>query len=387
MGDVVLISTAEFTLKSGPVRRILERLLASHVRLMLSRAGLGKVKLTLRGARLVVEGASDARAAARVCARIFGVAYADPAVRTRTELLAIISTAVELATRSIHPGETFAVRAHCIGDAGLERREVESRLGGEILDRLAGRDVKVDLDRPDRTIFLEIEKGLAHIFTERHRGPGGLPVGSQGKVVGLLADGLNSLAAFYAIMRRGALVIPVYFESEHDGGQLEQVIRASRKLRELVPKTVYRLYVVPPLSTLVELPRPHSADLLAAAKKRHMFRVCSRLAKSERALGIVSGEAFAAQPGASLAGIGMLSEVADVPVHRPIIGLNAEELESLIRNVTSEDFESLRQAMGREAEALISPRCSRAEIEELEKKLDVERLVKESLAQMRKIEL
>ena len=208
MSGVVLISTAEFTLKSHPVRQLLIRLLKRHIRFNLKRIELENYRIIQAGGLLVVAGLDDAEKTAKELAQIFGVAHADACQPTQLDLGEIAECAAKQAEQKLRPGETFAIRARNFEPSKIRGKEIEIRAGSEVLSRLPS-GVKVNLSNPDHTVRIFYGAKEAFVSSARFNGPGGLPVGSQGSLLGLATDPVLAPLAFYLLMKRGAMVWPV----------------------------------------------------------------------------------------------------------------------------------------------------------------------------------
>jgi thiamine biosynthesis protein ThiI len=207
--DGVLVRFGEIGIKSGPVRRqMLERLRQNLLDLMLRRRVEGNVHRI--GARLWMQGA-DADALAAVASRCFGVVSASPARRVSAALPALGEAAATIALAAGRDWSSFAIRAHREGAHDFTSQDVGREVGSAVWTaaEAAGRTPRVDLSRPDLAIHVDVRGGDAFVFTVTVAGPGGLPMGSQGKVVALLSDRASFVAA-WLMMRRGCDVVPVH---------------------------------------------------------------------------------------------------------------------------------------------------------------------------------
>ncbi len=321
MSDVVLISTAEFALKSQPVRQQLVRLLKRHIRFNLKRIGQEDYRIKSAGGFLVIGGLLNAEPVAQSLARILGVSHADACERTSTNLSEIVGCLAKLAERTIRHGETFAVRARRFEPSPLKGKEIEISAGSEILARLPT-GVKVNLTSPDHTVRVFYGAKDAYVSATRHIGPGGLPVGSQGSLLGLATDPLYSPLAFYLLMKRGALVWILMSDLPPPIGGVppDEILQGLKRLRPYIPKNRYSARLVrldDGTKQALESVRPEAQRLFHL---RLMFRAVKHL--SPKALGLVTADRFGQDGVGSLKDLRALDEVATFPVYRPLLALD-----------------------------------------------------------------
>jgi thiamine biosynthesis protein ThiI len=320
---VVLVSTAEFTLKSHPVRQQLTRLLKRHIRFNLKRIGLENYRITQAGGFLVIVDLDDADRTAKELAQIFGVAHADACQPTLLDLDAIAGCAANQAQRKLKPGDTFAIRAHNFEPSKIKGKEIEIRTGSEVLSRHPA--VKVNLSNPDHTIRVFYGAKEAFVSSARFEGPAGLPVGSQGGLLGLAADSALAPLAFYFLMKRGAMVWPVIADLPPLGGvPSDQTLEGLRRLRRYVPKKTYSARVI----RIDEGTRNALTAVSPAAQRVFSIRLVFRTVKylARNALGLVTADRFGRGGIESLKDLRAADEVATFPVYRPLLTLDEEEM-------------------------------------------------------------
>jgi len=317
---VVLVSTAEFALKSQPVRQQLVRLLKRHIRFKLKRLGQDSCRITSAGGFIVVNVVGDAKSVAGSLAGILGVSHADACERVAPVLDEIVECSARLAVREIKQGQTFAVRARSFEPSPLKGKEIEIRAGSEILSRLSG-DVKVDLSSPDRTVRVFYGVKDAYISATRRNGPSGLPVGSQGSLLGLATDAVYSPLAFYMLMKRGALVWPFMggLQPPLGGVPPEEILQGLKRLRPYVPKNRYSARLVRLDDSTKQTILSVRPDVQRLFCMRLMFRTVKHLSPS--AVGLVTADRFGTDGVASLKDLRALGDVTTFPVYRPLLAL------------------------------------------------------------------
>jgi len=383
LSGVVLISTAEFVLKSHPVRHQLVRQLKHHIRFNLKRIGQEEYRMRPAGGLLVIDGLRNAEPVADGLARVLGVSHADACERTSTDLSEIVECVVKLAERTIKDGETFAVRARRFEPSQLKGKEIEIRAGSEILSHLP-KGISVNLDNPDRTFRIFHGTRDAYVSARRFNGPGGLPVGSQGSLMGLATDAALAPLAFYLLMKRGAMVWPVIADLPPPiwGIPPDQTLQGLKTLRQYVPRNTYSGRLI----TLDEGTRNALAsigpDLQRVFCVRLLFRVVNHLARN--ALGLVTGDRFGQGGIESLKDLRAADEVATFPVYRPLLALDEADMRRQLEELELSQPEARKTTTQPPSDgygALID------EVRMLENRLQAEQLAHKIAANSRKIQI
>lgn len=382
---VILISTSEIMLKSRYVRGSLQRTLLEHLRWRLRRAGFRDFSTGVDAGRVVISGLNDERAA-KACAQVFGVAAAVSAIRISSEPGKLIEDVSQYAETHLAKGDTFAVRARIIGQYPMSSRDIERDAGQAICDRLGKDNVRVDLEHPVKTIHIEIRGKTLYLYENRTEGCGGLPYGSQGRLVGVLSGDVDSAVASWLMMKRGSHVIPLLMDEirEKDHG-LEKALDIARRLRDFAPVDEYRVIVVPVQEIVQSIRSVDESDLRYILYHRMIYRIACSIAEKLRALGIVVGERLQSTSRISL-NLSTMNEAAKLPVYRPLIGLDNLEIVAFaerigIHQISTEKKETELAQQRRP----VSFGLRRTEI--IEEDLQVDVLVRNTLERMKKIDL
>jgi thiamine biosynthesis protein ThiI len=195
---LVIVRYGELGLKSTPVRREFERVLERNILAQFVRAG-APCRVRSDHGHLYVE-ASDVDRAAALPRRVFGVTSVSPAVELGGDLSALTSNVPTLAASQLEGHASFAVRARRTGTHSFTSQDVGREVGGAILERFPG--LKVDLERPEVEVFVEVRGPRTYLYFDKLPGPGGLPLGVAGRVVALVDSVRGGLGAFM-MMKRG----------------------------------------------------------------------------------------------------------------------------------------------------------------------------------------
>jgi tRNA uracil 4-sulfurtransferase len=337
----VVIHYHELWLKGRNKRFFLSKL-TSAIRTALE--GIAIEKIERPDDRFVVrlpQEASVDEVLARV-GRISGVAYyavARPVERDMEELCRAAWEEVQNL-----PFSSFAVRAKR-SDKSFPHQsaEIERIVGRYLLDRLraAGHDVRVQLNDPDITCRIEITSGPALIYARKIPGPGGLPANTAGRMMCLLSGGFDSAVAAYQLMKRGAHLSFVHFYGTGARPGESSVLVARQLVRQLVPwQFTTKLYCVPFERIQREIVRyaPESSRVLLY--RRMMLRIAETLAKRERALAIVTGDSLGQVASQTLRNLIAVEAAANLPVFRPLIGSDKQEIMAIARKIGTHDISS-----------------------------------------------
>ncbi|GEM_PF-1011738 len=381
---IVLVSTSEITLKSSYVRGTLLRTLIEHLRWKLRRAGYTDFEISIDTGRIIVTGLSDPRAS-QICAQVFGVAATASALEISGNADSVAKRACEYARKVLSNGDSFAVRVRVAGPHPESSKEIERRVGSEILAELSKKRIKVDLKRPKKTIHLEIRGDSLYLYEHRVQGCGGLPYGSQGRLVAILTEDARSFVASWLMMKRGSHVIPILMGTVSlDFENLDQkTVEMTRKIREFAPVQDYRMVVVP-FRRVAEAISSAEEGFRYVIEQRIKYRLASLIAGKVDALGIVTGEGLK-RDSQELANLSITNEAACMPVHRPLVGLEEEEIQILAQRIGIDRFLACREVT---REDRVEPRSADLDrIRAREENLQLDRLVQCVMKRVMRIDL
>ena len=367
--DRVLVRYSEIGTKSRRVAgRMLDRL-ADRVAERLDHEGHDASVATIQGR--VVATTDAAETVAPALAELPGVASTSPARRVEVD-----ADAIAAATDRLEVASPFAVRVNAAGEQPFTSEALEARLGARIQDRTGA---AVDLESPRTTVEVDARPEGAFVFTERHVGPGGFPVGSQAPLVALISGGIDSPVAAYEAMTRGADVEPVYVYNRPfaAGDHLARFESSLSKLVRLHPAKTWRYRLVdfePVNEALVSV----GAGRMVV-HRRVMFRVAAHVAEATGAAGIVTGEALGQKSSQTAANLAMTSAAVDLPVHRPLLTVPKEEIVRRARGLGTFEDALVDSACRTIAPDHPATRLGAGRLEALEREVDVDRLVEAAI--------
>ncbi|MEM1598689.1 MAG: tRNA uracil 4-sulfurtransferase ThiI [Pyrobaculum sp.] len=328
MERLVLLRVGELTVKRGWTRVEMERLLLRAVR---EAAGeCGGAKIEREPGRLYAYG--DVKCLKKALSRVFGVKSVSPAFRLSFSSLGEIVDAARGLWAAAVAGRKFAVRVHRTGNHPFTSRDVAAAVGAALVEAGGA----VDLEKPDVELFIEVRGGNAYFYTEVVEGPGGLPLGSEGKVLALVSGGIDSPVAAWLMMRRGAHVDVLYCNL---GGTL--TLRHSLEVvRRLLSWSYgYNAKVAvadcAPLTRAIR--RGVREELWNIAFKRGLYLVASEVAKLVKATALATGESLGQVSSQTLQALAAVEKGVDMPVLRPLIGLDKDEIVAIARRIGTYD--------------------------------------------------
>lgn len=244
---------------------------------------------------------------------------------------------LDMARRNYQKNASFAINIHRTDKTlPATSREIAVRLGDLI--RCNTDWERVRLNNPDRTFNIDVHPDGMYIYTDKLRGVGGLPVGTGGRVLALLSGGIDSPVAAFLLAKRGCQVDFFHLSASHMPRQeiIDSVIgRLAAQLSRYTQRS--RLYVAPYTYFDLALTGSNSGyDLVLF--RRFMMRTAEQLAHRLRALALVNGDSLGQVASQTLENLVSSSSVVGMPVFRPLIGTNKDEIIGLARRLGSYDI-------------------------------------------------
>jgi thiamine biosynthesis protein ThiI len=257
----------------------------------------GRIYLTTENPKLGIQ----------LLTKIFGISSVSPVVDSTDDLDEITKTVVDYTGKLFENNipTSFAMRTRRLGNHGYTSMDLAKHLGKVILDTYPGKNLKVNLTNPEVELFVEVRRKQSFIFSESYTGPGGLPLGTQGKVISIFSDE-SSYIASWLMMKRGCRVYPVAFSTTADE-----------------TKNIEQNYY-----TQIELLKPWAANLKLKSfevddKKGFEDPGFIKFARWVKAIGICSSLR-------SLDGIqALIGSTNGLPMFYPLIGLNDDKIQEL----------------------------------------------------------
>ncbi|WP_407282777.1 tRNA uracil 4-sulfurtransferase ThiI [Methanolobus sp. WCC1] len=381
MENVIIVRYGELALKSTGVRNWYEKILVKNISAMLDHRGVPYSSITREWGRIFIK--SDDVRAAKAAADVFGVVSTSFAQVTSASIEAAGSLCAELADGYISEGQSFAIRARRTGNHSFSSRDIGMKCGDAVWKMLEskGFSPSVDLTNPDREIFVEMRQSKSYVFTETVEGVGGLPLGTQGKMISLVSGGIDSPVATWLMMKRGIEVIPVYCNNTpfNDDRAHRRTMDCLKALQDWCPGYPFKFYEVPHGNNLQSFVDNCSKNKTCLLCKRTMYRIALKIMKKEGASGIITGSSIGQV--ASQTTFNMYAELYGlcVPLYHPLIAFDKNEIIDIARKIGTYDI-SIRETGGCGA-VPVHPEV-KAAIDSMiteEAKIDIEDLVEASV--------
>jgi thiamine biosynthesis protein ThiI len=369
----VLLKLGEVVLK-GKNRELFERRLQNNIRAAVKTLGI-PAHVWQREGVIVVRAdrgtTADVDAIARRLADVMGLVWVHRAWRVAKDPDATVRAALDLVGQHAalyppahhppstfdppahHPPSTFDQSAHhpASPDAApprkppfaikARRRDKRFPLRSSDLNVLVGTAVQeryglpVNLKHPEITVAIEVDQREVFVFTDGAHGQGGLPVGMSGRGLVLMSGGIDSPVAAYRMMRRGLRVDFLHFSGMPFTGP-ESIYKAYALARELDKfQGGSRLYVVP-FGKAQQQIRSSGADRLQiVAQRRLMLKTGEVLARRLGGATLVTGDSLGQVSSQTLANITALDDAVDLPILRPLIGMDKTEIMTEARRIST----------------------------------------------------
>lgn len=340
MKEVILIKNGELALK-GLNRRTFEDILKKNMKHRLESVG----RFTFRTAQstIVAEPENedvDLDAAADIIGRVFGIAGYSRALAVEKEFQTILRNTVEYLGDELEAASTFKVEAKRSDKKfPLKSPEICREAGGYILNKFD--HLKVDVYNPDVIVNIEIRDDYAYIHGKQIKGAGGMPVGSAGKACLLISGGIDSPVSGYMMAKRGLELTAVHFASPPYTSE-----KAEQKVHQLLGKVArysgrIGLWVVPFTEIQEKIKDECPEDIFTVIMRRMMMRVAQKIAAKERAGALITGESVGQVASQTMPAIACTEAVCEIPVFRPLIGMDKDEVIEISRKIETFDISIL----------------------------------------------
>ena len=382
MKEILLCKYGEIVLK-GANRRYFEDALCKTLRYRAKR--YGNFNITRSQSTLTIEPLddfADIDGMFESAMKTFGLAAIGRAAVCEKDVDDIKRVTREYIPQFLEGKKTFKVEGKRSDKTfPLNSMQLSEILGGEILEEMHGR-IRVDVRKPDVTVKVEIREQNAYVHAGQFRAAGGLPVGSGGHGMLLLSGGIDSPVAGYMMAKRGLRIEAVHFESFPYTSEMarDKVIRLARTVAAYTGD-IY-VHVVSLTHIQEELVKHCEEDYFTLLLRRYMMNIASRIAGDHDSKCLITGESLGQVASQTLEAIGVTDNAATIPVLRPCIGMDKEEIVEISRKINTFDI-SIEPY--EDCCTVFTPKHPRTKpvLEKVlreEQKLDFEALVEEAIA-------
>ncbi len=329
--DLILLKYGEIALK-GLNKPVFERKLLDNIKSRLDKLG----KFSVRRAQSTVyveplDDAADMNQALKILKKIFGIVNICPVVKCEKDMESIARTAAECLSELDPSGKSFKVEAKREDKKfPLNSPQICMELGGMLLDRVEG--LHVDVHNPEIVVNVEI-RGEAYVYTQKIKGAGGMPVGTNGRATLLLSGGIDSPVAGYMIAKRGVELEAVHFHSHPytSDRAKEKVIDLAKEVCEYCGKI--KLHIVPFTEIQLAIIEKCPENYLTIIMRRIMMRIAEKVSRQNGSAALITGESIGQVASQTMESLVCTDNAVEMPVFRPLIGMDKEEIVTISKKI------------------------------------------------------
>ena len=381
MHEIILCKLGEIVLK-GLNRHSFEMKLMSNIRRRTQR--YGKFKIHSRQSTIYVEPTEDAcdiAGAYAACKQVFGIIAITRALPCEKSKEAIFDTAKTYLGGALTAAKSFKVESKRADKSfPMGSIQLSQWVGGALHDAFP--HLTVDVHHPELTVYIEVREDAAYVHGPAESAAGGLPLGMGGHAVSLLSGGIDSPVSSYMIAKRGVQLELLHFASPPYTSEQarEKVLQLAQELTVWCGRLT--VHVVPFTEIQEEIRRKCPEDHFTLIMRRFMMRLGDRLAHELACKAIVTGESLGQVASQTIQALVVSDDVATLPVLRPLIGMDKEEIVRIARHVGTFDTSILPYE---DCCTVFTPRHPKTkpnleEVREYEAALDIDALCDKALA-------
>ena len=295
----------------------------------------GEFKVTRRDGRIYVHALSefDYEETVGNLKTVFGISSICPVVQTQDEGFEKLARDLVNYVDRHYEDKNLTFKVHtrrARKNYPMNSMEVNRELGGAVLDAFP--QMSVDVHTPQVMLNVEIREKI-YIYSTEIPGPGGMPVGSNGKAMLLLSGGIDSPVAGYMIARRGVKIDAVYFHAPPytSDRARDKVIDLARRVSRYAGPVYLHVINFTDIQLYIYEKCPH--EELTIIMRRYMMRIAERIAVENECLGLITGESIGQVASQTVQSLAVTNEVCSLPVFRPLIGFDKMEIVELSERI------------------------------------------------------
>lgn len=340
MKEIILIKIGEIVLK-GLNRKNFENKLIKNIKRKIAPFGEFEIKNQQSTITLIPKSDFiDLDTIEKKVSQIFGIAAFSRAAICEKDIVGIKKTACEYLFRQLKNSKTFKVESKRADKKfPLKSPEISAQLGEHILQNF--NNLTVDVHNPDITVTVEIRDSFAYIRGENLQGAGGIPIGTGGKAAVLISGGIDSPVASFMMAKRGVDLVAIHFASPPYTSQ-----RAEDKVKMLLEKVAeyagrIEFIVVPFTKIQEEIKRNCPEDLFTIIMRRFMMKISEIISKKHGCHALITGESLGQVASQTIQAITCTDSATSMPVFRPLIGMDKDEIVLISRKIDTFDISIL----------------------------------------------
>ena len=382
MHEIILCKLGEVVLK-GLNRHSFETKLMSNIRRRTQK--FGKFKIYSRQSTIYVEPvgeACDLAGAYAACKQVFGLIAITKAVPCEKSKEAILETAKAYLGGELQKAKSFKVETKRADKSfPMGSIEISQWVGGMLHDAFP--HLKVDVHTPELTVYVEVREDAAYVHAPAEPAAPGLPLGMGGSALSLLSGGIDSPVSSYMMAKRGVVLEMLHFAAPPYTSDLarQKVLQLAQELTAWCGRM--SVHIVPLTEIQEQIRKQCPEEYFTLITRRFMMRIADRLAKEFDCRALVTGENLGQVASQTMEALRVSEDVTDLPVLRPLIGMDKEEIVRIARHIGTFDTSILPYE---DCCTVFTPRHPKTkphveEVREIESVLDTEGLVSRAMAQ------
>ncbi len=331
MKETILLKYGEMALK-GLNRNTFESILLKNVRRKLGTIGEFDIVKAQSTVFITPKGDCDLDDAVDALSKVFGISALCRALICEKDMNDILERSPAYLADALNGAKTFKVEAKRSDKKfPLKSPEICMELGGKLLASFP--HLKVDVHNPDVTVIVEVRDFSAYVHAGKIQGAGGMPVGSSGKAALLISGGIDSPVAGYMMAKRGLEVMAVHFESPPYTSE-----RARMKVETLLTKISdycgrISFYCVPFTEIQEQIKDNCPEELFTIIMRRLMMKTAEKIVRKVGCEALITGESVGQVASQTIGAIACTDCACDMPVFRPLIGMDKEEIVKIARRI------------------------------------------------------
>ncbi len=337
MKEIILIKNGELALK-GLNRSTFEDILIKNIRKRIKPLGDFEYRKEQSTVSVVpMDDYIDMDEVSDRISRVFGIAAFSRALQVEKDMAVILENTSIYLAEQLKSVKTFKVNAKRADKKfPLQSPEISAEVGGAILSKFP--HLKVDVKNPDILVTIEVREKFAFIRGNQTKGAGGMPTGTAGKSAILISGGIDSPVAAYMMAKRGLVLNAIHFASPpYTSPQSEEKVH---RLLEQVSKYSGNicLFTVGFTEIQEEIRDKCPEELFTLVMRRFMMRIAERIAEREECKALITGESLGQVASQTLNALACTDAVVSMPVFRPVIGLDKDEIITISRKIDTFDI-------------------------------------------------
>ena len=335
MFTAFLIKYAEIGVK-GKNRYLFEDALVQQIKYALKRCE-GEFKIRKNQGRIYIDAVSDFDFDETVenLQTVFGISGICPVVYVEDEGFEQLGKTIINYVDRVYPdkNKTFKIAARrARKNYPLDTMELNREIGGVLLEAFP--QLSVDVHEPDIMLYVEIREKI-YIYSEIIPGPGGMPVGTNGKAMLLLSGGIDSPVAGYMISKRGVKIDAVYFHAPpYTSERAKQKVVDLARLVSRYSGPIY-LHIINFTDIQLAIYEKCPHEELTIIMRRYMMKIAEKIARDTDCLGLITGESIGQVASQTMHSLYATNEVCALPVYRPCIGLDKQEIVEISEKINT----------------------------------------------------